>query len=191
MNPCTTKTCSQCGIEKSLEEFTKAKASKNFKSANSKQTHHTYCKSCNASRAREWRKTHTNYKGSGRITDIPAEDRLLMSAIRQRITDAKSRCKKFGKSPPEIADIQMYELYKLQDRKCALTGADFVLETNHQLSPSLDQIDPGKGYVLGNVQWLAWCVNRAKGDLSLSDFYEMCSVVLDRKEQRLSNGSES
>ena len=47
--------------------------------------------------------------------------------------------------------------------------------------------DPAKGYVEGNVQWLAWCVNRAKGDLELNDFFDMCEIVLQhRKEQRLS-----
>ena len=81
----------------------------------------------------------------------------------------------------------LYQLLLDQDKKCALTRAPLLLEPNSPLCLSLDQKDPSKGYVEGNVQWLAWCVNRAKGDLALDDFYDMCEIVLQhRKVQRLS-----
>ncbi len=92
------KHCKACDTTKPLEEFSRAKSSKNFKCA--KNTHHSYCKQCNASQAREWRKARPGYTGSGKIKAIPIEDRLLMSAIRQRLTDAKIRCKKLKKNPP-------------------------------------------------------------------------------------------
>ncbi len=178
------KTCSQCGKTKDVNEFTRAKASVNFKS--SKSTHHTYCKNCNATRAREWRKTRPAYRGSGRINSVPIEDRLLMSAIRQRLVDARGRCKKLKRAEPVLTDSYLYELFKQQDRSCALTGAPLSLITEDPLCLSLDQIEPENGYIEGNVQWLAWCVNRAKGDLSLVDFYDMCETVLEyRKAQRL------
>lgn len=183
------KICGQCGVDKPIKEFTRAKASANFKTTH--QPHHTYCKSCNAARAREWRKTRPNYRGSGKIKSIPAEDRVLMSAIRQRLVDARGRCKKLSKVAPTITPEYLYELFLNQDRKCALTGADLSLEKDHALCLSLDQIDPSKGYVEGNVQWLAWCVNRAKGDLTLNDFYDMCETILHQKVQRLSKSSES
>ena len=183
-----TKTCKQCGLTKPVEEFTRSNRSNSFKYR--KATSHTYCKECNASRAREWRKRHTNYKGSGRINAVPKEDRLLMSAIRQRITDAKTRCKKLKRAEPDLTDTFLYELFLSQNRACALTGAPLSLVTGDPLCLSLDQIEPEKGYVESNVQWLAWCVNRAKGDLSLDHFYEMCEVVLNRKAQRLSKGVE-
>lgn len=180
------KTCSMCGQTKNLEEFTKADASTNFKYRNGKATHHTYCKNCNAQRAREWRAKRPNYRGSGLIKTIPVEDRLLMSAIRQRLADAKGRCKKLRRDPPVLTSGYLYELFKQQNRSCALTGAPLSLVTEDPLCLSLDQIDPRQGYIEGNVQWLAWCVNRAKGDLSLNDFYDMCETVLEyRKAQRL------
>lgn len=185
-----TKTCNQCGETKLLDEFSRTRPSKNFKS--SKSTHHTYCKKCNAARAREWRKANPGYSGSGRVSSIPKEDRLLMSAIRQRLSDAKGRCRKFKKDPPDLTDSYLYELFKAQQGTCALTGALLNLNSRHPLCLSLDQIDPAKGYVEGNVQWLAWAVNRAKGDLSLGHFFEMCSAVLNyQKVQRLSNGSST
>lgn len=183
------KICGQCGVDKPIEDFTRAKSSASFK--NTHQTHHTYCKSCNASRAREWRKARPNYRGSGKIKAIPAEDRILVSAIRQRLVDARGRCKKLNKSAPTVTSEQLYELFISQNRKCALTGAILVLDKEHPLCLSLDQIDPSKGYTKDNVQWLAWCVNRAKGDLTLDDFYDMCETILHQKVQRLSKSSES
>ena len=110
-----------------------------------------------------------------------------MSAIRQRLTDAKSRTKKYSKTDITVTAEHLYELFIQQDRKCALTGATLLVEQNHPLCLSLDQIDPAKGYTVGNVQWLAWAVNRAKGDLSTADFYDMCEVIMsNRKVQRLS-----
>lgn len=179
-----TKYCNSCSTEKPIEEFTKSK--RQFKYTAS-EAYHAYCKVCNATRAREWRKKHPNYRGTGKLKSYPKEDQLLMSAIRQRLVDARSRCKKLNKPAPTIDADYLYQLFLQQNRKCAITGAELAVETNHSLCLSLDQIDPLKGYTKGNVQWLAWCVNRAKGDLTISDFYDMCEVVLEhRKVQRLS-----
>lgn len=182
------KTCNDCGETKSLDQFTRSSASQSFKTAH--QTHHSYCKTCNARRAREWRKARPNYRGTGRLKAVPKEDRVLMSAIRQRLVDARTRCKKFGKNAPTVTDLELYQLFLFQGRACALTGALLNLEKEHPLCLSLDQKDPALGYTKDNVQWLAWAVNRAKGDLSMVDFYGMCQAVLDyRKVQRLSNGT--
>ena len=184
-----TKMCTSCNTVKPIEAFTGSVAQ--FKYKASGRTH-AFCRICNAERARAWRKANPAYRGTGKIKAIPQEDRLLMSAIRQRLVDARGRCKKLKRSPPALTAEYLYELFKEQGRVCALTKAPLVIETSHPLCLSLDQKDPAKGYVAGNVQWLAWCVNRAKGDLSLDHFYEMCEVVLEnRKVQRLSKGSES
>ena len=184
-----TKFCNDCSSEKPIDDFTRSRANLNFKYSH--QTHHSYCKACNSRRAKEWRDARPNYKGSGRLKMVPKEDRVLMSAIRQRLSDARGRCKKYSKSPPTVTDLELYEIYLLQDRKCSLTGAALSLEKEHPLCLSLDQKDPTKGYTKENVQWLAWAVNRAKGDLSMVDFFGMCEAVLDyRKVQRLSNGAQ-
>ena len=182
------KTCIRCQTSKPLSAFAFVNAVNSFKGFRVK--HHTYCKECNNAYAKEFRKKNPGYQGTGRISSVPLADRRLMSAVRQRLTDAKVRCKKLKKDPPDLSDVFLYELFLKQDRKCALTGALLKIEVDHPLCLSLDQIDPSKGYIEGNVQWLAWAVNRAKGDLSLYHFYEMCEVVLNnRKVQRLSNGT--
>jgi hypothetical protein len=71
----------------------------------------------------------------------------------------------------------LYELLVQQGMCCALSGIPMTLDkgTHHVLS--LDQITAGGGYVRGNVQWLSWAVNRAKGDLSLQEFVGMCKAI--------------
>lgn len=181
-----TKHCKQCDTTKSIEEFTRARRTNSYKETNVE--YHTYCKACNAERAKKWRQEHgSNYRGSGKVNQVPLEDRMLMSAIRNRLADAKGRCVKFDKPAPAVTDTYLYQLFLSQERKCALTGATLTVEKGHPLCLSLDQIDPGRGYEEGNVQWLAWAVNRAKGDLSTQDFYDMCQAVLsNRNVQRLS-----
>ena len=36
-------------------------------------------------------------------------------------------------------------------------------------SPSLDKIDPNKGYIKGNVMWLSWKANRLKSNVTHKD----------------------
>lgn len=179
------RTCARCGETKSLNLFpaqkrVSIKFNKNYK---------TYCKACNAERAREFRKLNPGYKTTGKVVKIAQEDRPLMSAIRQRLADARGRCKKLGRPAPTVTDDYLYGVMLRQGRACAITGAMLSLEKGHPLCLSLDKIDPKRGYEEGNVQWLAWCVNRAKGDLSLDQFYELCEVALEyRNVQRLSKG---
>jgi len=181
------KYCNGCNTLKPLTEFTAAKRGSTNYRANDAIERHAYCKPCNAHRAREWRKNNPNYRGSGKVKAVPPEDRRMMSALRARLTTCKGRIKKFNKVPTDLTDTYLYELYIAQNKQCALTGATLLTEKEHPLSVSLDQIKADQGYIQGNVQLVAWCVNRAKGDLSLDHFYEMCeAVLLCRKVQRLS-----
>lgn len=186
-----TKHCSKCNTVKSLEDFTKSqKASTNFRASNN--AYHTYCKLCNAAIAREWRKANPNYRGSGKIKQYSLEDRGIRSAIRARLADAKGRAKKGDKLDLfEIDTDYLFELFKTQNGKCALTGCDLAIEQNHHRSLSVDKIIPEYGYSKGNVQWVCWAANRAKGDMTTDMFIDMCKHVLEyQKVQRLSNDTD-
>ena len=185
-----TKLCISCNEVKPLSDFSRKKRSNHFKTSH--QTHATYCRACNTRQCAEWRAQNKGYKPSGKVTAVPQEDRLLMSAIRQRLVDARCRCKKLGRSAPEISADYLYNLFKNQKGNCSLSGVPLSLEKDHPHCLSLDQIEPGVGYVEGNVQWLSWYINRAKGEMPTDVFLSMCATVLDhRKVQRLSNGSNS
>lgn len=49
---------------------------------------------------------------------------------------------------------------------CPILGIelDYFAETRQENSPSFDQVDPGKGYVTGNVRIMSWRANRIKND---------------------------
>lgn len=176
------KLCTKCNMTKPLSEFPKRKKEPvGFRDA----TQYSPCKACNAQRAKEWRSKNKGYRGSGRMTKY--ENKPLISAIRTRLREAQSRIKKFGKKESDLTEEYLYDLFNNQQGKCALLGYDMKIVRDNPLSLSLDQIEPSKGYVIGNVQWVTWIANRAKGDMSENDFYRMCELAIEyRNEQRLS-----
>lgn len=178
-----TKTCPKCGETKPLSEFPTPKVSSdNFQPSAAK---YKPCKACNAKTAREWRKKNKNYSGTGRLKAVPKEDRPLMSAIRARLREAKERIKKFNKRETDLTEEFLYRLFKEQEGKCALLGYDMSIERKHPLALSLDQINPSEGYTQDNIQWVTWVANRAKGDMTQDDFYDMCELaMMHRKVQR-------
>lgn len=150
--------------------------------------HESRCRPCKAAYAREYRKKlPSNYRGTGKLKSIPEEDRLLVSAISHRLTCAKQRAEKYGGPAPDIDREYLYQLFKEQEGRCALSGVPMKIEKKAITCLSLDQKEPSLGYVKGNVQWVAWAANRAKGDMSQDVFVDMCRQVMEyQKVQRLS-----
>lgn len=80
-------------------------------------------------------------------------------------------------------------LLEAQGGLCALTGWPLHCESaraRRRLTPeakkrvaSLDRIDPTKGYVQGNVQWVCSCVNYAKHTLGQQDFLSLVESIYD------------
>ena len=197
------KTCSMCGKTKPIECFTidnrKEHTKGNFRRKHKyKDGYYEHCKECNREKARKFRAEHklktgnADYRGSGKIVNIPKEDRLLMSAIRTRIAQSKQNNKRTGR-PFNLTDDYMYKLYKSQSGLCALTNYPMVIDGDSNLKLSIDKIMPELGYVEGNVQWTLFCANRAKGDLLQEDFIKLCKMVIERAttiENTEKSGSE-
>ena len=173
------KLCNTCNKMKPLNAFgiNRKKGGNNFH-AGMIPRHKGDCKDCLAEKARQWRKARPGYKGSGLTSKYPVTERLLLSAIRNRIMDAKYRNKRNPERSFDINADYMYELYIQQNRKCTLTGVALSLDKKTPLTLSIDKIIPENGYVQGNVQWVCWAANRAKGDMSLQNFISMCRSVL-------------
>lgn len=55
---------------------------------------------------------------------------------------------------------------------CPVFGTMFI-KNNHQLAPSLDRIDPVKGYVKGNVAVISNRANMLKGNASADDIKKL------------------
>jgi hypothetical protein len=81
--------------------------------------------------------------------------------------------------------------------RCALTGVPFHVETvvgygsgnAHPMIPSLDRIDPKEGYIEGNVRWVLWILNRAKGPWTDDDMkYGMLLLMRSSTEYLINQG---
>lgn len=77
----------------------------------------------------------------------------------------------------------LYDLYILQNKKCALSGVDISLHRNYSQgfrsaqNASLDRIDNTKGYIVENLQWVHKDINMIKNVYSQEYFIEMCKQV--------------
>lgn len=80
--------------------------------------------------------------------------------------------------------------------KCPIFNVPLmVLKENnkmrHPQSPSLDRIDPNKGYVKGNVRIISWRANELKGNASLEEIRmilaDLEKTEKENRERRKSN----
>lgn len=108
--------------------------------------------------ARRAHQRRTN-QSEGALRD-PLEVRLARSAG-GAMARARSRsipCE------PNLVDWAIAQM-RAQDNCCALSGVRFSLETvgrgaaPRPFAPSIDRIDAGEGYVLGNIRVVCWAVN--------------------------------
>ena len=79
----------------------------------------------------------------------------------------------------ELPNEYLWNLFLMQNRKCALSGEKLEFTKNYQngrseTTASLDRIDSSKGYIENNVQWVHKHVNRMKSDKSDDEFLEWC-----------------
>lgn len=79
-----------------------------------------------------------------------------------------------------ISQQYLWDLYELQNRKCAITGDDIPVIKK----ASLDRIDSNLGYIEGNVQWVSKQANLSKHVMSMSELYEFCRKVLNHANQQ-------
>lgn len=75
-------------------------------------------------------------------------------------------------------------LFRNQKGKCALSGLDIIIEGTpwKGQTGSLDRIDPKKGYVEGNVQWVHKMVNELKWDLQQEEFFAIVKQIYEYKQ---------
>ena len=75
-----------------------------------------------------------------------------------------------------------WDIINSQGWKCALTGIDFVVGGNaNPNQPSMDRIDPTKGYEPGNIMFVTLQVNRIKLNLQLDEFVNVCKKVIETR----------
>lgn len=157
--PVLRKRCAKCKKRKSFAEFhaDKSRASGLY----------PVCKSCESARRRATSKQRHTRRMSRR------EGHGLAGRIQELAWIAKSRAKQSG---VEHSLSKAWVEKAAQSTSCPVTGLLFVIGAArvngapHPLSPSLDRIDPTKGYTDGNTRVVSYFVNVAKSAWSQEQF---------------------
>lgn len=171
-----TKQCSACKQTLTVDNFSKSNRGANtYRGRLSGTRYSSRCKSCASDYAREWRKANPHYGSHRKGKKLTDDEVLKRSFVRARLCDARARAAKYGKP----IDIDFQYLYDLLDMKCAISKLPINMIKGSLDVASLDCIVPNLGYTKGNVQWLSWRVNRAKGEQSQEDFISMCKAVFE------------
>lgn len=165
------KKCSNCNVEKSLEDFYNSKYGKFGK------THH--CKNCMTAYRNKNKEKSKLYMRNLRLNDNEKVKETRRTSyhrnpINKMFISAKTRSKRYG-IPFNITkeDIVIPE-------KCPLLEIEFIPGTkdNYLYSYSLDRIDNSKGYIKGNVQVITSKANSMKNCASLEELKVFCENML-------------
>lgn len=126
------------------------------------------CKSCDKIRMRKDKQTQRQ------------DPELYCKRI---IASLRYRAKEQG-VPFDLTGEALYDVLREQDFLCFYTKG--LLDFNvvgerdshpHRNMPSVDKIEPSLGYVVGNIAWTYYYVNRAKNDLNLEEFLNLCQLI--------------
>ena len=82
-------------------------------------------------------------------------------------------------------DLQyVSDLFKAQDARCALSGIPLTIKGSpwKGQTGSLDRIDPSKGYIKGNVQWVHKRVNELKWDFNQKELLLLVKHIYEYKQ---------
>lgn len=150
------KICSKCNQSKSLDEF--------YKGSSTKDGLKSHCKTCINQHMLDY--SRTKYANP-------------LGRAKQMFANAKCRSKRDGLTFTVMLE-QIYFAVLLG--VCPKTGFRFDLTPTKKgyinpLSPSIDRIDPTKGYEFDNVQIVCTMFNMGKSDQNEVDFIATCIAV--------------
>lgn len=96
----------------------------------------------------------------------------------ENINRARSRSRKLD-LPCDLDMEYLLELLESQGGRCPLTGLPMTLAYGPRspFLPSLDRIEPEKGYVKGNVRFLCFAANVGRNQFGDETYIEICKAV--------------
>jgi hypothetical protein len=139
------------------------------------------CLSCSNEFTQEWRKN--NIEKSKQMSREHSKKAYRTSWKRRLSTLLHGASSRFGGTRGKSHEISitiedLLQQLSKQNYKDFYTGRNLSLATNDLFnSPSIDRIDSSKGYHKGNVVITTGVVNRAKNDLSVKEFIELCKTI--------------
>lgn len=175
------KTCILCNTEKSLDQF--------YACAKSRDKKGSYCRPCaneyqrlrvqNSPEAqakrKQYNREHTDETRAARRVwraknhaDVLAYGRKYYQEKPEKalLYEARKRAKEFGLNFLITEDdIKVPEF-------CPILGVKLVrgsIENNRDCCPSLDRVEPSRGYVPGNIAVISYRANRIKNDATAEE----------------------
>ena len=144
-----------------------------------------------ADRARRWATDEPAAPDPGRGGNAASEVDPVEAVIARMLASARGACARSGKPQTTIAKTKFFRLEGEEARRllaallepgtCAVTNLALDLSgADPDLAPSLDRIDSNGHYEPGNVQVVAWFVNRWKNDDSQANFERLLTLVSRR-----------
>lgn len=151
-----TKTCSKCNKTKLVDDFCKRG---------------NQCKLCRHEYDIEYNKTHV-------------KERLVVNIL----LEAKKRYREWGERPEKVKQAKWNLTRKwfneqIATGKCARTGIPFEYKRHSPFIPSIDRIDPAKGYIKSNCQLVCAIYNYAKNRYKDTDVLKMSRALI--KESKI------
>lgn len=86
--------------------------------------------------------------------------------------------------------LHIFDIEKRLNKGCCeVTGIqfEFVQNKRHPFAPSIDRIDPKKGYTPDNIQIVCWVYNAAKGDNTHEDVLKLSRALINKLVFRSKN----
>lgn len=129
----------------------------NVRSGNLKHSGTSQCKCCSNIKSREKKEYPIDYNVWFRL---------------------KERCANKG-IELGVTPQYLYDLFIAQNKICSLSGVEIYFgETREaETTASPDRIDPGKGYVEGNVRWVHKYVNSMRNNKTDEEFFYWCEKI--------------
>ena len=94
-------------------------------------------------------------------------------SLSQTVNGMLDRAKYRNKFEMDITHKDIYDIWPI-DNKCPIMQIEFICGEPRKNSPSLDRIDPTKGYVPDNIQIISALANRMKQDATPEELERFC-----------------
>lgn len=90
------------------------------------------------------------------------------------------RCAKRRYKEVDISLEDLKQLWESQMGICPLTGKNLSIEHNYSpYQASLDRIDNSKGYIKGNLRYIALIANYCRNNFADQEVFDFCKSVVD------------
>lgn len=165
------KRCSKCGLVKEESEFYHHKTTKDGLTLQ--------CKQCMT----EYRHSHKEHYRSY-MTLRRASDNETIKEVRRRSSGNHPEWRMYSQAKRRAAERGLDFNIELSDiiipPVCPLLGVPFITGTkgNYEFTPSLDRIDPTKGYVKGNVWVITKKANSMKNSATKEELLTFVKNVI-------------